>query len=252
MDNHVNKKIAVVTGGTRGIGKAISWQLAQSGYKVLALYARNNKSAQLLVDEAQTHELEIKCIRGDLTHEQSLKKVIESIRLKTDHIDAIVHSAASGVYRPVQELSSKHFKWTFAINFFAIQQLLSELIPMMLAGGHIVGLTSPGGSRVIPQYAAIGSSKGALESLFRHYAYELAPQGIIVNLVCPGMVMTEAVKAFPDYKNMAQECIKHTPTGKMTTPEDIAELVTFLLTSQVAKQIVGQTLYVDGGEGLLT
>lgn len=111
-------------------------------------------------------------------------------------------------------------------------------------------MTSPGGSRVIPHYAAIGASKGALESLFRHYAREFAQEGIIVNLVCPGMVMTDAEKAFPELKRRLETTLQHTPTGELTQPDQVAALVMFLC-SEAASQIVGQTIVIDGGKGLI-
>jgi enoyl-[acyl-carrier protein] reductase III len=123
---------------------------------------------------------------------------------------------------------------------------------MIPAGGRIVGITSNGGTHVIPYYAAVGSSKGALESLFRHYAKELAEKSIAVNLVCPGMVLTDAVEAFPDKETRIQKATEGTPSGRLTTEEDVGELVNFLCTSKVAAQIIGQTLTVDGGKCLLS
>jgi enoyl-[acyl-carrier protein] reductase III len=104
---------------------------------------------------------------------------------------------------------------------------------------------------VIPYYSAIGSSKGALESLFRHYAQELAPRGIAVNCVCPGLVLTDAIDAFPDKEARIQKAVDATPTAHLTTPEDIAELISFLC-SPVSSQIVGQNIVIDGGKTLLS
>jgi enoyl-[acyl-carrier protein] reductase III len=119
----------------------------------------------------------------------------------------------------------------------------------MKPGSRIVAVTSSGGTRVIPFYTAVGSSKGALESLFRHYAAELAPQGIAVNMVCPGLVLTDAVEAFPDKDARTQKTIDATPSGRLTTPEDVAGVVNFLM-SPAASQIIGQTLVIDGGKTL--
>jgi enoyl-[acyl-carrier protein] reductase III len=103
---------------------------------------------------------------------------------------------------------------------------------------------------VIPHYAAIGASKGALEALFRHYARELAREGIIVNLVCPGMVKTDIVKVFPEIEELLEKTLEYTPTGELTRPDQVAALVSYLCSEQ-ASQIVGQTLVIDGGKGLL-
>ncbi|MEZ4741434.1 MAG: SDR family oxidoreductase [Bdellovibrionota bacterium] len=245
-------KTAIVTGGTRGIGKAISIALAKSGYKVLALYARNRDTAEAFEEEAKQQNLSVETIRGDLTKDDSFKEIISAIKSKTDFVDAIVHSAASGVHKASTDLTLKHLRWTFEINVFSIHNLLKELIPQLRPGGRIVGITSNGGTHVIPYYAAVGSSKGALESLFRHYARELAERDISVNLVCPGMVMTDAVDAFPDKENRIQKAIEGTPTGRLTTVQDVGELVHFLCTSPVASQLVGQTIVLDGGKSLLS
>ncbi len=247
---NLTNKIAVVTGGTRGIGKAISLALAENGAHVYALYARDRKSAEALEEEAKRLAVKITTIRGDLSHDETFQKTVEQLRDACDTIDILVHAAASGVHKEAMKLSDKHLHWTFEINFFAIHKLIHELIGKMRKGGRIIGVTSPGGVRAIPHYTAVGASKGALESLFRHYAQELAPKGIIVNLVCPGMVMTDAAKAFPELEKRLKMTLEYTPTGELTQPDQVASMVLFLC-SEPASQIVGQTLVIDGGKGLL-
>ena len=247
---NLTNKIAVVTGGTRGIGKAISLALAENGAHVYALYARDRKSAEALEEEAKRLAVKITTIRGDLSHDETFQKTVGQLKDACDTIDILVHAAASGVHREAMKLSDKHLHWTFEINFFAIHKLIHELIGKMRKGGRIIGITSPGGVRAIPHYTAVGASKGALESLFRHYAQELAPKGIIVNLVCPGMVMTDAAKAFPELEKRLRMTLEYTPTGELTRPDQVASLVLFLC-SKPASQIVGQTIVIDGGKGLM-
>lgn len=244
-------KIAVVTGGTRGIGKAISLSLARQGMKVLSLYARDRKAADALDAQAKQEKLDIHCIRGDLTNEDQFKTALEAIRAAATQIDIVVHAAASGVHKGGMELTERHMKWTFEINFFAIHKLLRELVASIPSGGRVIGITSGGGTRVIPYYSAVGSSKGAMESLFRHLAFELAPKGIAVNCVCPGLILTDAVEAFPDKENRIEKAVGNTPTGRLTTPEEVADLVLFLCRPE-ASQIIGQTLVIDGGKTLLS
>lgn len=248
MSDH-ERKWAVVTGGTRGIGRSVSLELAGRGYNVIALYSRDAKSAETLVEEARRKDQRIEAIRGDLTHPEKFKSIINEIRSKTSRIDAVVHSAASGVHRHAAELSLKHLSWTFEINVFAIHNLIQSLLDIMPQGARIIGVTSHGGTRVIPYYAAVGSSKGALEALFRHYAQELASRGIAVNLVCPGLVLTDAVDAFPDRDARLKKSLDATPTGRLTTPDDVAQMVSFLCTP-AASQIIGQTIVIDGGKTL--
>jgi enoyl-[acyl-carrier protein] reductase III len=243
------KKVAVVTGGTRGIGRAVSLACAKSGQRVYAIYARNWQAADSLIDTVREQELDIHCLRADLTKSEDFAKCISTIKNEAGRIDVIVHSAVSGVHRDVENLSDRHIAWTFNINFLAIHQLLRELTPMMEAGGRIVGLTSIGSNRATPRYAAVGASKGALESLFRYYAAELAPRGITVNLVCPGLVLTDTIASLPQREALEQTVIARTPTGRLTTPEDVAQVI-LMLCSEAAAQIVGQTIVVDGGYAL--
>ncbi len=244
-------KVAVVAGGTRGIGRAISLHLAQRGAKVIALYARNREAADELEKEALSNNLNLTTIRGDLTHPEKSKEVYQQINDHASQIDFLIHSAASGVHRPATELTEKHLAWTFSINVFAIHSLILNLKPKMCRGSRIVGITSSGGTRVIPYYTAVGASKGALESLFRHYAYEFAPEGISVNMVCPGLVLTDAVDAFPEKETRIQKSTEATPTGSLTTPEDVAHVVEFLC-QPYSQQIIGQTIIIDGGKTLLS
>jgi enoyl-[acyl-carrier protein] reductase III len=244
-------KTAVVTGGTRGIGLAVSLKLARQGAKVFALYVRDSKSAGELEARAHQEGLDILCIKGDLCNDEKFAVVVEHIKAHTQQVDFLIHCAASGVHRNALELSLKHLRWTFEINVFAIHHLLQVLIEMMPRGSRVIGITSPGGTRVIPYYAAVGSSKGALESLFRHYAYELAPKGIAVNLICPGLVLTDAVDAFPDREARIEKSKSATPSGELVVPEDVAETVSFLCEPRAA-QIIGQTLVIDGGKTLLS
>ncbi len=244
-------KIALVTGGTRGIGRGISLELARQGARVLAVFARDRKSADALEATAKEQGLAIETIRGDLSNDETFAQVVATVKEKAPHLDILVHSAASGVHKSAHELSARHLTWTFNINLFSIHNLVRELFPLFRPGGRLIGITSSGGVRTLPHYAAVGSSKGALESLFRHYAVEFAPRGIAVNLVSPGMVMTEAVEAFPDKEARIESALKDTPTGKMTTPEQVGAVVCFLC-SEAASQIVGQTIVVDGGRSVPT
>lgn len=244
-------KVAVVTGGTRGIGRAITLKLARDGAKVFALYGRDRAAADALADEAGKLGLDVVCLRGDLTRAEKFLDILSEIDKSTEHVDFVVHCAASGVHRDALDLTQKHLQWTFDINVFAIHNLIQSLKPKLKNGSRIVGVTSSGGTRVIPYYAAVGSSKGALESLFRHYAFELAPLGIAVNCVCPGLVLTDAIEAFPDKENRLNKTLDATPTGKLTTPEDVAHLVQFLCLPQTS-QMIGQTLVIDGGKTLIS
>lgn len=244
-------RVAVVTGGTRGIGRAITLALGRSGYRVYAIYARNRKGEKELAELSRQQGADIRCIRADLTDNAGVASCVNTIKAENEHVDVVVHSAASGVHREASKLTLKHMNWTFEVNLFSIQALLIDLVPMIPPGGRIVGISSFGATHVFsPFYGAVGATKGALEALFRHYARELAPRGISVNCVCPGLVVTEAIESFPDKDEQLSFGISVTPSGRLTTPNDVAGVVLFVC-SDAAQQIVGQTIFVDGGRSLL-
>lgn len=243
-------RLAIVTGGTRGIGRAVSLRLAREGWGVRAVYARDREAARALEAEAAAAGVDLRALRADLTDPERVRSCAEELLRDGGRIDALVHSAASGVHRPVGELTPRHLAWTMAVNVFGFHALLRELLPHMGAGARLVGITSLGATRASSRYAAVGASKGALDALFRHYARELAPRGIGVNLVCPGLVLTGALEAFPDKDARIAAALERTPSGRLTTPDDVAGAVAFLCGPDAA-QIVGATLVVDGGRSLI-
>src|SRR5215469_4577622 len=165
-DYTTTAKVALVTGGTRGIGKASTLALANAGYRVYAVYARNRQAAQALTQYAKEHGLDIRCLRADLTDEDGRSFCLNTIKSETTTLDVIVHCAASGVHRETTKLTMKQMTWTFDVNVFSFHALLTELVPMIPSGGRIIGLSSFGATHVFSSfYAAVGSSKGALESL---------------------------------------------------------------------------------------
>lgn len=239
-------RLVVVTGGTRGIGRAISLQLARAGARVVANYARNESAAAALLDEATREGLALTTLRADLTLAKGLEAVLEQAQPGHGEVLSVVHCAATGVHRPLAELTMKHWDWTQALNVRAFFELVRALLPRLQAGSAILALSSAGAVRAVPAYATVGSSKGALEALARHLAVELAPRGIGVNVLSPGSVATEAWEAFPDKEARMSAAVARTPIGRLVTPQEVAQVAQFLL-SPAASAIVGQTIVVDGG-----
>lgn len=243
-------KIALVTGGSRGIGRAISLELARRGASVAFNYFRNH-------DAARATEAEIKALggrtlrlRAHLGDVDAIDSMFESIREEFGQLDILVNNAASGVMRPPSELEPKHWDWTMNINARApwlCARAAADLMPA--TGGRIVNITSPGSTRVFSDYFAVGVSKAALESLTRYLAIELAPRNIGVNAVSASFVMTEALEAFEDSSAIKELAARPTPAGRPVTPEDVARAVAWLC-SDDADMVRGHVLLVDGGEML--
>jgi enoyl-[acyl-carrier protein] reductase III len=236
----------LVTGGTRGIGKAIALRLVALGAKRVAVgYLRNDRAAEQAAEELRAAGAEPILVRGNVTSERVLEEIAA-----LGPLDVLVHNAASGVIRPALETTAKHWEWTMTANARALLDLTRVCAPQMPRGSSIVGLSSLGAQRVLDNYTLVGTSKAALESLVRYLAVELAPQGIRVNAVSAGVVETGALEHFPNREEMLEHSVQRTPAGRMVEPADVAGAVAYLVSPE-AEMVRGQTLIVDGGFSLL-
>jgi NAD(P)-dependent dehydrogenase (short-subunit alcohol dehydrogenase family) len=236
----------VVTGGTRGIGRAISERFARSGAQVIANYVRNEKAALELQSSAAQQGLPITVCRADLTNADGLTRIEEHARASDTPLGGIVHCAATGTHRGIEALTARHLDWTFALNARALFELVARLLDRFDRPGCILAVSSLGASHALPQYTAVGASKAALEALIRHLAVELAPRGIRANALRPGAVATDAWHAIPDGEARLAEAARRSPSGRLVSVEELALCAQFLC-SPAAAAVNGQSLVVDGG-----
>jgi enoyl-[acyl-carrier protein] reductase III len=233
-----------VTGGSRGIGRAIATRFARDGAKRVAIgYLRNDAAAEETAAELRAIGAEPTLVRGNVTSQRVLDAVAE-----LGALDVLVHNAATGVIRPALETEDKHWDWTLNANARALLQLARVAAPHMPNGSSIVALSSLGAQRVLDNYVLVGTSKAALEALVRYLGVELAPR-IRVNAVSGGVVETAALEHFPNREEMLRVGAAN-PVGRLVTPDDIAGAVAFLCSPDAA-MIRGQTIVVDGGYSLL-
>ncbi len=234
----------LVTGGSRGIGKAIALRLARGGASTVAIgYFRSDEAAEETAGELRELGAEPVLIRGNVTSSRVAEQVAA-----LGPLDVFVHNAATGVIRPALETEDKHWDWTLNANARALLGLTRVAAPSMPAGSSIVAISSLGSVRVLENYSLVGTSKAALEALVRYLAVELAPRGIRVNAVSAGVVETGALHHFPNREEMLASGAGN-PAGRLVTPDDVAGLVSFLC-SPDAEMIRGQTVVVDGGWSL--
>jgi enoyl-[acyl-carrier protein] reductase III len=246
-------KVALITGSSRGIGRAIALELARHGADIVIHYLRKQSAAQGVVVEIEEMGRRAIAVKANLSDAEKIKALFDEIETHFDRCDIFVGNAASGTPKDILEVEDKHWDWTMDVNARSILRCVKRVVPLMeQAGwGRIVNISSPGSTRVLPHYAAIGLSKAVVEAMTRYLAVELGPKGIIANAVAPGMVYTDAVHAFPvDLQAVIEQTTQRTPTRRLVTPEDVAQVVA-VLCSDTASMIVGQTVVVDGGYGLL-
>jgi enoyl-[acyl-carrier protein] reductase III len=234
----------LVTGGSRGIGKAIALRFARLGAARVAIgYLRSDSTAEATAEELNSLGTEAVLVRGNVASERVAAEVAG-----LGPLDALVHSAATGVIRPALETEDKHWDWTLSANARALLSLARAAAPRMPPGSAIVALSSLGAQRVLENYALVGASKAALEALVRYLAVELGPRDIRVNAVSGGVVETGALEHFPNREAMLTLGARN-PAGRIVAPGDLAAAVTFLC-SDDAQMIRGQTIVVDGGFSL--
>jgi enoyl-[acyl-carrier protein] reductase III len=236
----------LVTGGSRGIGRAIALRFAELGAARVAIgYLRNDRAAEEVAGELRAAGTEPLLVRGNVSSERVLDEAAA-----LGPFDAVIHNAATGVIRPALETEDKHWDWTLSANARALLALARRLAPDMQAGSSFVGISSLGSTRVLENYVLVGVSKAALEAVVRYLAVELAPRGIRANAVSAGVVETSALDHFPNRERMISESLERTPAGRLVEPRDVADAVCFLC-SDAAEMVRGQTLVVDGGFSLL-
>ena len=236
-------KRILVAGGTRGIGRAVSAHFARCGAHVVANYVRDDAAASSLVHEVAGAHLEV--CRADLTTVEGRQRVLEA--LGTVPLSSVVYAAATGVHRPLNQLTARHWDFTFALNVRAFFELIQLLRSKLEPGSTIVGVSSEGAMHAFPNYSVVGASKGALEALCRHMALELAPEGIRVNVLSPGTVATQALEAFPDKEERLRQAVERSPRGTLTTVDEVA-LAAHFLCCDASRGMNGHTLVVDGGQ----
>ena len=246
-------KLALVTGGSRGIGRAIADKLGSLGAELILNYVRREADAERAVAEMAELGVTAAAYRANMGDIEEVRLLFQQLNERYGGLDILINSAARGLERPRNAIASlpNHLRQTFETNVLGPWFAAKEAMPLMEArgGGSIINLTSLGARRYTPAYAAVGVTKGALDTLTMYLAVELAPKHIRVNGVCPSWVEdTSGVAAMsPEYGESLRRSM---PIGRHVTPADVANLVAFLCSPE-SEMIVGQTIILDGGISLI-
>lgn len=252
MTHPLQNKVALITGASRGIGRAIALKLAGLGADIVLNYVRNEEAADATAREIRARGVKVTPFQANVGDEKDLTALVEHSQQVMGGVDILIHSAAMGAFKPVHKLRANQWDLSMDINAKALLLLTGKVLPSMekRGGGIIIGLSSLGSHQFIPNYGAIGISKAALESLVRSLAVELAPKNIRVNAVSGGLVNTDAITFFPEAEQFKNEVASRTPAGRLGEPEDLADVVAFLCLPE-SRWIVGQTIIADGGLSLI-
>jgi enoyl-[acyl-carrier protein] reductase III len=234
----------IVTGSSRGIGRAIATRLAGPGARVVINFLQNEAAAEQTAAAVRAKGAEPIIVQGNVRADADLKRIAGAL----ESVDVLVHNAAVGALKPYDKMRSAHWDLTLESSLKPFWHL-TKLAPLN-DGACVIGVSSLGSRRFIPGYAAMGAAKAGMEALTRQLAVELAPRRIRVNTVCGGLVQTDALQYFPEREQMVSYAEQATPFGRLGTPEDIAAVVE-LLTSEGAHWVTGQTLVADGGLSLV-
>jgi enoyl-[acyl-carrier protein] reductase III len=241
-------RVALITGSSRGIGRAIAVRLAHDGADVIVNYVRNREAADEVAAEIAGLGRRAHVIKANVGEPADIASLVAEGAEAFGGLDILVNNAASGYIRPIAKQRVKGWDWTMDINARAALFLGQAVVPHLEArgGGHIVNITSLGSQRVLPEYVVVGASKAALEAVTRYMGVEFRPSNIVVNAVSGGVVDTDALKHFPSGDAMLAEGERKSPAGRVVTSDDIAGVVSFLCSPE-ASMIVGQVIIVDGG-----
>lgn len=245
-------KIALVTGGTRGIGKTLALTLAREGATLVLNYKRNETAARLAVAEIEALGASAVALKADLENAGDIDALFEEVGRRHGRLDYFVSNAAASAFKHILGLNVGNLDRTFALNVRAFVLGAIRAVPLMRRGGRIVAMSSYGASRAYPSYANLGAAKAAIEAWVRYMALEFAPYGINVNAVSGGLIETDSLEYF--YRRVPgmppiESVLSRTPKGRPGTAQEAANVAAFLLSPE-SEYITGQTVVVDGGLSL--
>lgn len=238
-------KVAIVTGGSRGIGAAIARRLAGEGAQVALFYRSNAEAADATVRAIEAAGGQAAAFQADVADEAAVRLAVREVVARFGRVDALVNNAGIFEAEPVGEISRESFQRQFSVNAWSVlASTQAALDHFPAAGGAIVNVSSSLAVRPEPQTVSYSASKAAVDSLTLGCAIELGARGIRVNAVAPAITRTDMTADIP--AEQLREEIRLTPLGRLAEPGDIADVVAFLC-SDDARWITGRSLLVDGG-----
>jgi NAD(P)-dependent dehydrogenase (short-subunit alcohol dehydrogenase family) len=240
------RRAALVTGSSRGIGKAVALALAGTHDIVLNYRARQDE-AEAAAELFRAAGATVLSVKADISDPDSLLRLADAGLEKFGRIDTLVTNAATGLHLPISISGWEQVKDSVQVIAGSFVTLVSRLAPVMVAGGRIVAVSGLDRVFGVADHGLIGAGKAAVESMVRNLANELGPRGITANAVVPGACRTESLAhALERRPGFEEDLLKNIPLGRLATPQDVAGVVAFLCSS-AADYVTGTSIVVDGG-----
>ena len=243
-------KVALVTGGSRGIGRACALRLAEAGADIVINYVTSQSAADEVAEVVAAMGRDVAVVKADVSQRDDIDAMIEFVTERFGRLDILISNAATGGFRPMLAITERNFESTMRTNVMALIHLVQasfRLLERSEGRAKVVAISSHGSHMALPMYGAVGGSKAALESFVRHFALELGDKGINLNIVKAGLVETDSTRRIPYADQLFASRKMRSMTGdRFLTADDVANCVLFL-SSPLSDLVQGETLTVDGG-----
>jgi enoyl-[acyl-carrier protein] reductase III len=245
-------RIALVTGSSRGIGRAIAWALADAGADVVVHYHKREDDAAATAAGVTARGRRAATVQADLEDPEAIAALFQVVRSAFGGLDIFVANAAATAFRAVLDVKPHHLERTHNLIVRSLVLSVQQAVPLMAGRpGRIITVSGHGTPFTLPAYGTLGAAKAAVEAWTRYFAYELGPRGITANCLSPGVIATDSARFYLGDRYQALEAAvrRDTPLGRIGAPDDVAGAAVWLA-SDWARFVTGQVIRVDGGLSL--